>query len=247
MSDSKLPEKILVFDTETGGVDVENDRILTCYAMIQLPDGTIERDWHWTIDPGVADGFRVAEGAAAVHGMSTEWVAENGRKDCKQAIHEIYGILGNAEQRGVPIVAYNLRFDLSILHHELRRHGYEFGVQELLDRATFYDPFVHDKARDKYRKGNRKLQTVCEFWGIEFNEEEAHAAEYDVIKTGELAWHHLRKDKKTVAELSGLLPGWKEEQDASLQTYFNKSGKTNDDGSRIVIDRGWPLITKKGN
>ena len=244
---SKLPEKMLVFDTETGGTDVENDRILTCYAMVQLPDGTIEKDWHWTIDPGTAEGFEVAEGAAAVHGMSTEWIAEHGRKDWATAIEEIVCVLLKACDRGIPIVAYNLRFDFSILHHESIRAGNGYGLSELLDKGVFYDPLVHDKARDKYRKGNRKLQTVCEFWGIEFNEEEAHAAEYDVIKTGELAWHHLRKDKKTVAELSELLPEWKEEQDVSLQSYFTKNRKTNDDGSPIVIDRGWPLITKKGN
>ena len=246
---SKLPEKLFVYDTETGGVDVENDRILTCYAMIQNQDGSIEREWHWTIDPGVAEGFEVAKGASDVHGMSTEWIAEHGRKDARQAIHEIYGILGNAQIKGVPIVAYNQRFDLSILHHELRRHGFEHGVMELVDRAKFYDATIHEKHRNKHVKGagQRPLKNTCLRYGIEFDDEKAHAAEYDVIKTAELSWFFLRKEKLTIDELQPLLPKWKEEQDKSLQAFFTKDGRKNDDGTPVVIDRGWPLITKKGN
>lgn len=242
---AKLPEQLLVFDTETNGTDVENDRILTCYAMLQNRDGSIERDWSWTIDPGV----EIPKGASDVHGMSTEWIREHGRKDAKQAIHEIYGILGNAEARGVPIAAFNLRYDLSILHHELRRHGYEFGAMELVDKATFYDPFVHDRLRgDKYRKGKRRLVDLCGVYGIEFNENEAHAAEYDVLKTGELSWKLLSKERRLgVAELMPLLAECKAKHDESLEEYFAKSGKLTDGSDPIRIDRGWPLITEKGN
>ena len=245
----QMPDEILVWDTETSGVDVENDRILTCYAMLQKRDGTIVNDWSWTIDPGVAEGFVVAEGAAAVHGMSTEWIAEHGRKDSAAAITQIVRVLYDAWKLGAPIVAYNQRFDFSILWHEYARAGRAtHGVlRDMLAFATLYDPLVHDKARDKFRRGNRKLQTVCEHHGIEFNESEAHAADYDVDRTAALTWKLLRKDKLGVDELSNLMPIWKEEQDASLQQYFSRSGKKNEDGSEIVIDRGWPLITKKGN
>lgn len=238
------PEEILVWDTETGGVDVENDRILTCYAArIRVKDGSVIEDWSWVIDPGT----EVSGGAAAVHGMTTEWVREHGSKDPERELRHIYSILGDAQLRNIPIVAYNLRYDLSILHHELRRYGFEHGVTELVDKATFLDPLVWDKARDKYRRGNRKLQTVCEHYGIEFNESEAHAAEYDVLKTGELCLKFIRREKLGVAELQDFLRESKQEQDESLEAYFAKSGKKNDDGSKIIIDRGWPLITKKGN
>lgn len=245
---NNLPEKMLVWDTETGGVDVENDRILTCYAMVQNQDGTIERDWHWTIDPGVAEGFTVAEGAAAVHGMSTEWIAENGRKDWQEAIGEIYATLGIAANKGIPIVAYNQRFDLSILHHELIRGDLD-GVHSLLESGAFYDATIHEKERNRFvkGKGQRTLKNTCLRHGIEFDDEKAHAAEYDVLKTAELSWKFLRKEKLTLDELQELLPVWKEEQDSSLEAFFRKDGRKNDNGETIIIDRGWPLITKKGN
>lgn len=245
MKHQDLPSHLAVFDTETTGVDVENDRILTCYYMLQNRDGEVIEEREWVIDPGI----EVPEGAAAVHGMSTKWIRANGRKDAGKAVGEIYAALASAATSKFPIVAFNARFDASILHHELLRHGNDLGITPLLaPGVTWYDPFVHDKGREKYRRGPRKLQFVCQAHGIEFNESEAHAARYDVVKTGELAWKLLAKERKLGAsELMPLLVEWKQEQDSSLEAYFRREGKTNEDGSPIIIDRGWPLITKKGN
>lgn len=246
MSAANLPSEILVYDTETGGVDTDNDRVLTCYMMRQSSEGEVLFEREWIIDPGVESGFVVPQGASDVHGMTTEWILEHGRKDVQIAIEEISQQLARAAWAGVPIVAFNQRFDFSILNAERKRNtGY--SLNDVLKSGIFYDPLVHDKARDKYRKGKRTLQAICQHFGIEFNEEDAHEAKYDVVKTAELAWHHLKKDKLSIAELYKLMPGWKEEQDSSLQDYFTKSGKLNDDGTTIVIDRGWPLITSKGN
>ena len=239
-----MTERLLVWDTETNGTSVENDRILTCYAAVMLADGSVERDWSWTIDPGV----EVPEGAAAVHGMSTEWIRERGRKDAADAIVEIYNVLNDSVNQGLPIVAFNLRFDLSILHHELIRYD-AFGVDWLLENGVFYDPFVHDRLRgDRYRKGKRRLVDLCGVYGIEFNEEEAHAAEYDVRKTGELAIKLLAKEKSLDARgLMPMLAKAKADHDASLEEYFKKSGKLTEAGEPIRIDRGWPLVTTLGN
>lgn len=248
---SKLPERMIVWDTETSGVDVENDRILTCYAMVQNVDGTIEREWHWTIDPGVADGFKVPKAASDVHGMSTEWIAEHGRKDWRTAIEEIVRVLYDAYLLGIPIVAYNQRFDFSILWHEYVRAGRGTGgvLGTILEKGIFYDATIHEKQRNRFVKGKgmRTLKNTCLRYGIEFDDEKAHAAEYDVIKTAEISWFFLKKDKLTIAELYKLLPKWKEEQDSSLQAFFTKDGRKNDNGEDVVIDRGWPLITEKGN
>ena len=241
---TKLPEALHVFDTESTGVNVAEDRILTCYAAEYLPDLRVIQEKSWTINPGVD----VPEGAAAVHGMSTSWIRANGRPDSQNAVGEIFNDLMDAAGRGVPIVAFNLRYDLSLLHYELLRHGWMNGVMPLLDRGVFYDALVHDKARDKYRKGGRKLQMICEHNGIEFDEQAAHEASYDVLKTAELSMVLLQKERRlSIVDLMPLLVEWKEEQDESLERYFEKSGKRNEDGSRIVIDRGWPLITKRGS
>lgn len=241
-----LPDRLRVFDTETTGVDVTQSRILTCYSAEYLPDMRVTDSSSWTINPGV----EVPEGAAKVHGMSTEWIAANGRSDPQNAVMEILADLTSAADAFIPIVAFNLRFDLTLLHYELLRHGHEAGVTELLKNGIFYDASVHEKERNRYVKGPRMrtLENTCKRYGIEFNEEEAHAAEYDVLKTAELSFKLLAKERKLgVAELMPLLVEWKQGQDEGLENHFSKSGKKNDAGQAIIIDRGWPLITKKGN
>ena len=74
------PDAICVWDVESTGVDIENDRIITAYAMIQSIDGQILKEQHWAIDPGV----EIPEGASAVHGLDTAWVREHGRKDIER-------------------------------------------------------------------------------------------------------------------------------------------------------------------
>ena len=237
MKKADAPKSILVWDTETTGTDVEKDRILTCYAMLKGIDGTLIKEWSWTIDPGVP----VDPKASEIHGMTTAWIQENGRKDAKQAIEEIYDVLVDAVNEGVPIVAYNQPFDLTLLDREMTRHGYVNGVKWVVDNGLFFDPIVFDRAVDKYRKGKRKLMNVAGAYGIELDESRLHEAQYDVEVTSKLTWVLFqRKCKWTLEELQPLLKKWKKEQAESLQSHFAKTGKFNDDGSPIIIETGFP-------
>ena len=234
------PKAICVFDVESTGTSIENDRIITCYAMIQSIKGEILEEKHWVIDPGVD----VPKGASDVHGMSTEWVREHGRKDAERAIREIAGFLDEAQMRGCPIVGYNSSFDLGILDRELVRHG-AVGLGTGLSMATeFFDPIIYDRAMDKYRKGGRKLMDVARHYGIPIDESRLHQAEYDVIVTARLAWLLLKKSPHTVSELQGLQEAWKRDWAGGLTKYFANSGKTEPDGSKIIVDGSFPYEVK---
>ena len=234
------PKAICVFDVESTGTSIENDRIITCYAMIQSIKGEILREQHWVIDPGV----EIPKGASDVHGMSTEWVREHGRKDAERAIREIAGFLDEAQMRGCPIVGYNSSFDLGILDRELVRHG-AVGLGTGLSMATeFFDPIIYDRAMDKYRKGGRKLMDVARHYGIPIDESRLHQAEYDVIVTARLAWLLLKKSPHTVSELQGLQEAWKRDWAGGLTKYFANSGKTEPDGSKIIVDGSFPYEVK---
>ena len=234
------PKTICVFDVESTGTSIENDRIITCYAMIQSIKGEILEEKHWVIDPGVD----VPKGASDVHGMSTEWVREHGRKDAERAIREIAGFLDEAQMRGCPIVGYNSSFDLGILDRELVRHG-AVGLGTGLSMATeFFDPIIYDRAMDKYRKGGRKLMDVARHYGIPIDESRLHQAEYDVIVTARLAWLLLKKSPHTVSELQGLQEAWKRDWAGGLTKYFANSGKTEPDGSKIIVDGSFPYEVK---
>lgn len=241
MKREDAPDKILVWDTETTGKYVETDRILTCYAILQGIDGKKIQDWSWTINPG----YPIHEKATEVHGMTNEWIQENGRADARDAIWEIYAVLVKAAERGIPIVAYNLPFDLTLLDREIIRHGEVDGVKDIVAKGTFFDPFVFDKAEDKYRKGKRKLMNVAAHYGIELDESRLHEAQYDVEVCAKLTWLMLqRKVKKPLDQMQDWLKAAKLEQANSLQAYFKKSDTLNEDGTAIVVETGFPYNEK---
>lgn len=230
------PERICVWDVESTGIDIETDRILTAYAMIQRIDGKILSERHWTINPGVP----VPTGASDVHGMTTEWIKENGRTDVSVAIAEIAEYLYSAALSGAPIVGYNNSYDLGILDRELRRNIWKPLHEQLPDTAQFFDPIIFDRATDKYRKGGRKLIDVARHYGLEIDESRLHEAEYDVILTARLSWKLLQKSAWTLAELQSRLGSWKKDWAEHLTEYFASQGKTEEDGRPIIVDGSFP-------
>lgn len=236
MKREDAPEAICVFDVESTGISIEDDRILTCYAMVQDIKGEILREAHWTIDPGV----EVPQGASDVHGMTTEWIRENGRKDADRAVREIAGFLDESSMAGYPIVGYNNAYDLGILDRELVRYG-AVGLDVGLSGATgYFDPLIYDRANDKYRKGGRKLMDVARHYGIEIDDSRLHEAEYDVIVTAKLAWIIMQRSPWTIAELQPLQREWKADWARHLTEYFASQGKTEDGGAPILVDGSFP-------
>lgn len=66
---------LAAFDTETTGVDVERDRIVSAALVVQDGPGSRPRATRWLVNPGTS----VPEGATAVHGLTDEHLQLNGR------------------------------------------------------------------------------------------------------------------------------------------------------------------------
>ncbi|HLS49510.1 MAG TPA: exonuclease domain-containing protein [Actinomycetaceae bacterium] len=166
----------LGFDTETTGVSPQDDRIVT--AALVLRDATGMRQRTWLIDPGVP----IPQAAADVHGVTTELARERGQAPA-QALEELATELAHFLAQGVPVVAFNASFDLTILEHELVRHGLP-GLVQRLGRAVVpvIDPLVLDRAVDPYRKGKRRLGDLCDHYEV-ITDADLHTAEVDVIAT----------------------------------------------------------------
>lgn len=167
---------LLGFDTETTGVDVDSDRIVTAALVSRDEAGTRVRTW--LLDPGV----EIPEAASAIHGITTEHARTNG-EPAALALEEIASALADAIGGRVPVVAYNAAFDLDILTAELRRHGLA-TVSERLGRdvVPVIDPLVLDRAEDRYRPGKRKLVDLCGFYQIA-DAGRLHTADVDVVAT----------------------------------------------------------------
>lgn len=243
--------KTATFDVESTGLDTENDRIITCFLRAREGESVLYEN-EWIINAGV----EVPKEASDVHGMTTEWVQENGRTDVSTAIEEIVHELSEYGHYGFVICGYNHAFDLAMLEAEAKRYNPGVGslrVKDWVPKYRFIDPAIFSRVFDKYVKGGHKLITVAQRNGIQVEEDRLHAADYDVEVTEKLvkimlnrAWRELadvRKDK-TPDEFVTALQTWQaaEKQKWAQHTtaYFESAGKTEDDGSKIIVSGAFP-------
>ncbi|WP_240694885.1 exonuclease domain-containing protein [Cryobacterium sp. SO1] len=218
---------LCVFDLETTGVNTDEDRIVTCFIGRVMRDGTVNGSYSWLLNPGIP----IPDGASAIHGITDE-VAKRDGVDPATAIAEMLAVLRRSIEGGRPIVAYNASFDLSMLNSEARR----YGLAPIEDFGPVLDPYVIDKAIDRYRRGKRTLVATAEYYGVLL--EGAHDAEADAVATGRVAWALLAKTEETdLHSLHDRQVGWALEQAQSFQAYLRKS--KGDD--LIVIDGAWPI------
>lgn len=238
--------KLIVFDTETSGIDTDNDRIITCFMRARDGDKIVfERNW--VIDPGV----EIPDEASQVHGMDTNWIREHGRKDYIDAICEIRNELDKYSQAGYVICGYNHAFDLAIL--ESSYSSLEGRSLYFVKNARYLDPAIFSRKFDKYKKGGHQLITVAKRNGIQVEEDRLHAADYDVEVTEKLvkvflnrAWKELPglREGLTPDEFVTKLQEWqaaeKQEWASHLTEYFASQGKREEDGSKIVVSGAFP-------
>lgn len=227
--------RIATFDVESTGVDIETDRIVTA-SVIFVGGGKPTVSHSWIINPGVS----IPEEATEVHGITNEKARAEGQAPAV-AIEQIKSMLQEATDEGMALVAYNARFDISILDREARRHGVEPLDKQALECVV--DPFVLDKQLDPYRKGSRKLTSVCAHYGIEFDEDTAHDADVDSLNAARLAYRiskrYAEEINVSLPELSEKQTEWARAQAISLQEHFDREGRD------AKIQPEWPLVPSK--
>jgi DNA polymerase III subunit epsilon len=225
---------LAAFDTETTGVDVETDRIVSAAVVVQDAPGARPRVRQWLVNPGVP----VPEGATAVHGLTDEHLQRNGRWPAP-VMHEIASELAEQMAASRPLVVMNAPFDLTILDRELRRHrasslDHWFETSPML----VLDPRVLDKHLDRYRKGRRTLTDLCAHYGVVLDGAHDAAADataaLDVVRAVGRRFA-TRLDRLTPAELHALQTGWHAAQARGLQAWFARSG------TEESVDPAWPL------
>lgn len=226
--------RLAAFDLETTGIDSESDRIVTA-AVSVVGDGLPSVFHAWLLDPGI----EIPAGASAVHGITTERARAEGRPPL-EAVEQIVATLAEQLQQGVPVIAFNARFDLTCLDREARRHG----ITPLLDRVggearmLVVDPYVLDKQVDRFRKGKRTLGAVCAHYNVPLDE--AHASHADALAAARVAW----RLGQAFEELRALdLPTlhtqqirWAAEQAASFEDYLRRNGRDE------RIEPAWPIV-----
>jgi len=227
-------ELLVGFDLETTGTDPREARIVTG-AVIEVRGGQPVGRREWLADPGVV----IPADAVAVHGISNERAAAEGRP-ADQVADAIADVLAGYWKTGVPVVAYNAAFDLSLLSAELRRYGLP-SLRERLggnDPAPVIDPYCIDRRVDRYRRGKRNLEAVCTEYGVALDA--AHDASADALAAARLACAIAVRHPKVAAfgpaELHRRQIEWYAEWAADFQSFLRRKGD-----ATVVIDSTWPL------
>lgn len=253
------------FDTETTGVDVENDRIVSA-AVVAMDEGRADAT-EWLSD---VDGVEIPKAAFDIHHISTEDAREHGRP-AAEVIADIANSLHEAVTAGVPIVGHHVVFDLTLFDRELRRH-LGLDLHTALGGAPYViDTMVLDKLAVPFRRrvsdtqGARQLRTVAEVYGLGWDEAAAHGAAYDALMAGRIAWHigqiaHQRPSDRpqwvrqtmpnrfqrlaghTLEELHAHQIEWAELDARSYELWLRNEAKAGEKyNPDAVIDGTWPL------
>ncbi|MER7198009.1 3'-5' exonuclease [Streptomyces sp. NPDC056656] len=228
---------LAAFDTETTGVDVESDRIVSAAIVVQDAAGSRPRVSRWLVNPGVP----VPAGATEVHGLTDEHLQRNGRWPAP-VMEEIARLLGEQAAAGRPLVVMNAPFDLTLLDRELRRHrASALGRYMESSSLCVLDPRVLDKHLDRYRKGRRTLTDLCAQYEVEL--EGAHDAAADAQASLDVVRAVGRRfasrlERLSPAELHTLQAVWHAAQARGLQAWFARSGNPE------TVDPAWPMRTE---
>ncbi len=160
-------DNVVVYDTETTGLDVETDRIVQIAAIRIGRSGKHLAVMEQLVFPTIPIG----EGAAKTHGITLERIQNEGGMSAIDALKRFSDFV-----RGTVLVGHNnVRFDRAVLDRQME----ESGLDPLSVRGEYDTLDLSRRLLPELK--NHKLESVCAELGIV--NEHAHDALSDVSAT----------------------------------------------------------------
>jgi len=151
----------IVLDTETTGLDPDEGHRIVEVACVELmnhlPTG---RHFHRYVNPG----REVASEAAAIHGLTDEFLARH--PPFAAMVDDLMAFIGDA-----PLVIHNAEFDLRFLNAELRRLERQAMACAVTDTLAL--------AKRRFPGAPASLDALCRRFAIDLSAREKHAAKLD--------------------------------------------------------------------
>lgn len=224
----------LGFDTETTGVDVSRERIVTAATILRMGGAAAQaqHEYQWLADPGIP----IPAGATAVHGISTEYAQTHGRP-AAEVVDQVAATLADHWRRGFPVVAFNAPYDIQILRAELARHSLPSLETRCGGAAQLViDPLVLDRHLVPRRRGKRKLTDLAPAYGVVLSEN-AHSADADVVMTldvlGAMARQFPEICQMPLEDLHHAQGEWHAQWAVEFEAFLHSKGRME------TINRTW--------
>ncbi len=170
-----IPEKLIgktyvVFDTETTGLNKNNDDVIIELSAVKMVDGVITETWQTFVNPFTSARSKLSPEIVKLTGI-TDAMLKNA-PTFNRVVGDFYKFCF-----GATLVAHNAPFDMSMLLEPARKLGYNFD-NPVVDTLAM--------AREIFPKFSRhNLSYLCEQLEIKF-EGDAHRAIFDAIACAKL-------------------------------------------------------------
>ncbi|HEY7931249.1 MAG TPA: exonuclease domain-containing protein [Acidimicrobiales bacterium] len=208
--------RFVAFDLETTGIDPFVDRPVS-YGFVERRGGEGFLEIGGYVNPGV----EIPAGAARVHGITNQMVADApGLLEATTVISEV--ILDTWANGGV-VVGMNVAYDLTMLN-SLRVAQ---GLASLVPAGPVLDVLIADRHFDRWRKGSRRLGDLCTHYGVTLDD--AHAAVDDARASLLVLEEQVRRypdfERLEIAHCSASMSAWYREWLSSFSAYLEKKGE----------------------
>lgn len=181
-----MASRQIVLDTETTGLNARlGDRVIEIGCVEVLSRRVTDRTFHRYVNPE----REIEEGAARVHGIDREYLADKPKFAAIAA--EFLDYVRDAE-----LVIHNAEFDVEFLDRELELAG--FGkLQQYV--ANVVDSLA--LARDLHPAKKNSLDALCERYAVEHSHRTLHGALLDARLLAEVYLAMTRGQESLVMEL----------------------------------------------
>jgi DNA polymerase III subunit epsilon len=207
--------RLLGFDLETTGIDTSRDVPVQVALVWAEADGGGRTDT-WLVDPGRV----IPDEAIAIHGITTERARSQGCSLGEAAVR-IHSAFRRAARTGVPVVAMNASFDVTIAEGLFTAFRLPALAWHML-----LDPLVMDRHVDQHRQGTRCLDALCQHYRVRLDR--AHDAGSDAQAAVDLArrigLRYRECGELTPEELTVLQTAWHEEWAVEFDTWSRAQG-----------------------
>lgn len=155
----------IVLDTETTGLEPSHGhRIIEIGAVEVIGRTQTGNHYHQYLQPDRESD----EAALAVHGITTEFLADKPR--FADVVEDFLNYV-----KGAQLIIHNAPFDVGFINHELKMLGTKWGKIE--DYCTVLDSLV--MAREKHPGQKNNLDALCRRYDINNSHRELHGALLD--------------------------------------------------------------------